>query len=200
MILGQRIRLAPNNVQKTFLTQCAGTARFTFNWGLAHWKVQYEAGDKPSWQGLNKELNALKSTEFPWMDGMPWKVTNQALADVGTAFTNFFRRVKQGASKPGYPKFKKKGRVQEGFAVEGRALQFNGTRVKIPRLGWVRTSQELRFPGKILSARFSERAGHWYLSIQVEVSDSYVYPHQCKSQAVVGVEHLRETYEEWRTI
>lgn len=191
-VLGQRIRLDPNNVQATFLERCAGTARFAYNWGLARWKEQYAAGNKPSWWSLNAELNATKAVEFPWMGELPWAITNKALADLGSAFTHFFRRVKQGGKpggKLGYPRFKKKGRVREGFAVEGRALAFVDKQVKIPKLGWVRTQQELRFPGKILSARFSKRASHWYVSVQVEVDEtSWSYPHRCETQAVVGVD------------
>ena len=189
MILGQRIRLDLNNVQATFFERCAGTARRAFNWGLDCWQAQYDAGEKPSWVNLNRELNAIKGVEFPWMVELPWAVPNKALADLGTAFTNFFRRVKQGTGKVGYPRFKSKKRDKPAFAIEGRALRFNDKRVKLPKLGWVRTRQELRFPGKILSARFTKRAGHWYLSVQVEVDESqWSYPHRCETQAVVGID------------
>ena len=60
MILGQRIRLDPNNVQRTFFERCAGTTRFTFNWGLARWQEQYEAGGQPSWMSLNKETQCYQ--------------------------------------------------------------------------------------------------------------------------------------------
>lgn len=188
MILGQRIRLDPNNAQQTFLVRCAGTARFAYNWGLARWKAQYAAGEKPSWQVLNRELNACKATDFPWMAELPWKVPSGALADLGAAFRGFFRRVEAGVRVAGYPRFKKKGRCQEGFAVEGRALRFEERRVYVPKLGWVRTRQGLRFPGKVVAARFALRAGHWYVSVQVEVDESWAYPHRCETQAVVGVD------------
>lgn len=188
MILGQRIQLDPNNVQRTWLERCAGAARFAYNWGLARWKKQYEAGGKPNWQKLNAELNAAKASEFRWMSELPWKIANQALEDLGTAFSQFFRRVKQGG-KPGYPRFKKKGRCREGFAIEARALTFDGKRVKLPKLGWVRTRQEIRFPGRILSVRFSKRAGYWHISIQVEVDECrWSYPYRCETQATVGVD------------
>jgi len=188
VILGQRIRIDPNNVQASFFERCAGTARFTFNMGLARWKEMYEAGEKPRWQGINAEFNARKADEFPWMKELPWAIPNNALQSLGNAFSHFFRRVKAG-EKPGYPKFKKKGRCQESFAIEARALTFDKRRVRIPKLGWIRICQELRFPGKILSARFTKRAGHWYVSIQVEIDENqWSYPHRCKTQAAVGVD------------
>ena len=188
MILAHRIRLDPNKVQTSWLERCAGAARFVFNWGLARWQEQHAAGEKPSWQKLNGELNSAKSVEFPWMAELPWAVTNKALADLGAAFTNFFRRVKLG-QKPGYPRFKLKRRSMPAFAIEGRALAFDGKRIKLPKLGWVRAREALRFPGKVLSARFTKRAGHWHVSIQVDVDESrWSYPHRCENQAAVGVD------------
>lgn len=189
MILGQRIRLAPNNVLQTFLERCAGAARKIWNVGLGRWQKMYEAGEKPNWRTINAEVNARKNTDLVWLRELPWAVPNNALQDLGNAFSHFFRRVKAGDCKPGYPHFKKRGRCKEGFAIEGRALKFDGRKVKVPKLGWLRTRQELRFPGKILSARFTQHAGHWYVSIQVEVDETqWSYPHPCKTHAVVGVD------------
>jgi len=188
-ILGQRIQLDPNNVQASFFERCAGTARFVWNHGLARWQELYNGGEKPSWQQLNTELNARKADDFPWMAELPWKVTNQALADLGAAFGHFFRRIKAGNSKPGYPRFKKRGRCLEGFAIEARALTFDGRRVRVPKLGWLRMRETLRFPGKVLSARFTKHVDHWFVSVQVEVDHSrWSYPHACKTHAVCGID------------
>jgi putative transposase len=176
-VLSHRIRLDLNNVQTTWMNRCAGTSRYTFNWGLASWEKLYEEGEKVSWQKLNKMLNAEKPD---WMKALPWKIPNAALEDLGKAFTNFFRRVKAG-EKPGYPKFKKKGRSKEAFAIEGRAISVDGRKLRVPKLGWVKLRETLRFPGKLLSARFSKHAGHWYVSLQIDVDDSWRYPHRCEN-------------------
>ena len=65
-----KIRLEPNNKQATSLSRAAGTARFTYNWGLARWSEQYAAyksGERdsaPSQLSLRRELNAIKRDEF----------------------------------------------------------------------------------------------------------------------------------------
>lgn len=189
MILGQRIRLDPNNVQRSFLERCAGAARFTFNLGLARWREMYAAGEKPNWRKLNAEVNARKASDLAWLREIPWAVSNSALQDLDKAFSHFFRRVKEGSSKPGYPKFRRKHSSQQGFGLDARELRLLGCKVKLPKLGWVRTRQELRFPGKVLAARFTRRAGNWYVSVQVEVSESWPYPHRCETQGTaVGVD------------
>ena len=188
MILGQRIRLDPNNVQATFFERCAGASRKVFNIGLARWQELYAAGEKTSWQAINAEVNARKKSDLAWLRELPCSVSSNALKDLGAAFTNFFRRVKAG-EKPGYPNFKAKKRVKPAFAVDNRTVRFTARKVRVPKLGWVRTRQALRFPGKILAARFSKHAGHWYISVNVEVDEAHwSYPHRCETQAIVGAD------------
>jgi len=187
IILGQRIRLDLNNVQATFFDRCAGASRFTFNWGLARWQEIYKAGGKPNWRTINAEVNSRKNNDLVWLKELPWAVPNNALQDLNNAFQHFFRRVKAG-EKPGYPRFKSKKHTKPAFCIEGRAIQFNNKRIKLPKLGWIKTRQELRFPGKVLSARFSKQSGNWYLSVQVEVDEFWIYPNRCETQAVCGVD------------
>ena len=104
-----KIKLQPTKAQEQYFARACGTARFAFNWALAEWQKEYEAGGKPSEAALRKKLNSIKATEFPWMAEVTKCAPQQAIKNVGTAFQNFFRRVKQGG-KPGYPKFKRKGK------------------------------------------------------------------------------------------
>ena len=186
-LLAHRIRLDPNSRQRSWLERCAGGERFAWNWGLSEWQRRYEAGEKISWQLLNRAFNERKKTDLAWTRELPWYVFNHALANLGGAFAGFFRRVKHG-DKPGYPRFKKRGRTTSAFSIETRGLIFDRKRVKLPKLGWVRMREAVRFPGTLISARFTQHAGHWYVAVQVEVPDSWVYPHRCETQAAVGVD------------
>jgi putative transposase len=58
----------------------------------------------------------------------------------------------------------------------------------IPKYGAVRLAKELRFPGNIQNVTISEQGGQWFASFQVELSEDYVYPHRCETQAVVGID------------
>jgi len=64
MIRNHRIRLNPTPEQANYFSRAAGTRRFVFNWGLAEWKRQYEAGEKPSALALKKQFNAIKGEQF----------------------------------------------------------------------------------------------------------------------------------------
>ena len=37
MLLGDKIRIYPNNEQETYLKKACGTARFSYNWALDKW-------------------------------------------------------------------------------------------------------------------------------------------------------------------
>ena len=188
-ILSHKIRLEPNNVQESFLDRCAGSSRFVWNIGLARWQELYEAGEKPSWQKINAEINARKKQDLGWLYELPCEVANFSARDLGVAFSNFFRRVKSGDSKVGYPKFKAKKRVKPSFSLDSRTVRFKGKNIRIPKLGWIKTSEDLRLSGKICAARISKHAGHWYVSVAVEVDDSWIYPHRCENQTeVVGID------------
>jgi len=47
-ILTHRIELKPNPIQEALFRQCVGAARFAYNWALAEWQRQFEAGEKPN--------------------------------------------------------------------------------------------------------------------------------------------------------
>jgi len=185
--LSHKIRLDPNNVQAGYFLRSAGVARFTYNWGLARWKELYEAGEKPSWMSIRKELTSISKEEFPWMREVSACASSYSLQNLGKGFQAFFRRVKQGQT-PGYPRFKSKKRAKPSFIIDGRELKLENKRIKVPKLGWVRMREHLRFPGKVCQGVFTKEAGHWYVTIQVQLSDSYVYPHSCETQAAVGID------------
>jgi len=192
MLLVHRVELKPNRTQTTFFARACGVARFAWNWALAEWQRQYEAGGKPSEAALRRQLNAIKASEFPWMLDVPKTAPQQAIKDLGQAFQHFFRRVKQGG-KPGYPRFKKRGihdsfRADNGPPAAGKdAVAIDGKRIRIPKLGWVRMREPLRFQGQVKSVVVSRRADRWYAAIAVETES---LPHASRKNhgGAVGVD------------
>ena len=161
-----KIQLKPNRRQTGYFTRACGVARFAYNWGLGEWKRQYEAGEKPSAYALKRQFNQLKRQRFPFVLDVTKCAAEQAFSHLGRAFQNFFRRVKQG-KLPGYPQFKRRG-IHASFYIANDKIRLKGRHILIPKLGWVRMTESLRFQGKIMSAVISSTAGHWFCSIQVE--------------------------------
>ena len=66
MIKAHKIRLNPTPEQAVYFAKAAGTARFVWNWALAEWNRQYEAGEKPTALKLKKQFNEIRREQFPW--------------------------------------------------------------------------------------------------------------------------------------
>ena len=164
---GHRIQLNPNNAQATYFAKACGISRLAYNWGLSRWKELYEGGEKPSGRGIKKDFNAVKHIEFPFVTEVTKCAPETAFDNLNKAFKNFFRNLKAGR-KPGYPQFKKKG-VHDSFTIDNSKFVVDHARIRVPKLGWVRMTEELRFEGKILSATISRAADKWFVSISVEI-------------------------------
>jgi len=171
-----KVELDPNNRQRTALLRHAGCARYAYNWGLNRKIEDYKAhGKSPGAMALHRELNVLKQTEVPWMYEVSKCAPQEALRDLDTAYKNFWRRCKNSDKQKGFPRFKSRKRGIGSFRLTG-AIQStaSGRRVQLPRLGKIHVKERGYLPGpdnisvKVLSATVSERAGHWFVSLQVE--------------------------------
>lgn len=173
---GYKTELNLNNKQITHCLKACGVARFVYNWGLKRCQEEYATGRKtPTAYGLQKELNVLKKTDFPWMYEVSKTVPQGALDDLQNAFKHFFRKCKlkkQGKhrGKCGYPKFKTKKKGIGSFYLTGTIHVYEKT-IQLPRIGILRLKRAGYLPTsdvKILSATVSEQAGRWFVSVQVE--------------------------------
>jgi putative transposase len=102
-----------------------------------------------------------------------------AIIQLGRAFENFF------AGRARYPRFRRKGR-DDRFSLSNDQFRVEGGRIRIPKLGWVRMRETLRFAGRIVSASVARVADHWYASITVDTSDPPGPP--AENQGAVGVD------------
>lgn len=163
-----KTELDPNNKQRAFFGQCAGTARFVFNWALADRQQRYKDGEKTSQYEQRKRFNALKREQCPWIVAMPYAVTESAFVNCDNAFQHFFRRVKQGETH-GYPKFKSRG-IKNSFQLRGTRIYPDC--VRLTHVGLVKLKEQDYIPANAIRygtyATISERAGRWFISVLVE--------------------------------
>src|SRR2546430_5502456 len=170
MIKAHKIRLHPTPEQATYFAKAAGTARYAFNWAVAEWKRQYEAGEKPSALKLRTQFHALRREQLPWTYNVTKCAIEGAFMDVAAAFKNYFEGRRAGR-KTGYPKFKSKKRSRQSFYLANDKFAVGDHWIDVPKLGRVNMAESLRFSGKILSARISKTASWWFVSITVELPD-----------------------------
>lgn len=164
-----KTELDPSGDQRRLLVKHVGAARWAYNWGLLQ-KIQAQGtGAQPTAIDLHRKLNALKKSELPWLYEVSKCAPQEALRNLDRAFCNF-RQLNRRGRRAGFPRFKsrKRGlgscRLTGSIAVEPRAI-------RLPRLGRVRLKERGYLPISgvhVLSATISERAGRWFVSLQVE--------------------------------
>ncbi len=201
---GYKTELDLNKAQITACLQHAGIARFTYNWGIRRYQDEYAAGHKtPTAIDLHKELNALKKTAYPWMYDVSKCAPQEALRNLEKAFKNFFNNVKkkkQGKHKGklGYPKPKTKKKGIGSFRLTG-AIHVYEKHIQLPRLGRLLLKEANYLPTSdvhILSATISEKAGRWFVSVQVEEEIADPNPATGKVLGVdLGIKTLATTSE-----
>lgn len=90
----------------------------------------------------------------------------EAIIALGVAFTNFF------AGRTDRPSFKKKGVARESFRLSSGEFSIDGKRIRVPKIGWIRMREELRWnDARTVSVTISRRAGRWFASVQCELPE-----------------------------
>ena len=183
--LAHKIRIYPSQEAEVYLRRSCGIARFAWNWALGHWRTKYAQGERGmSGFSLVKEFNSVKKTEFPWTSEVSKWAPQKAIQNLGDAFSRFFKKTSK------YPRFKKKGRSRDSFYLDAAVVKLSGKYLHLPKLPRpIKMAQAIRFDGDLRSVVISrDSCGDWFASFSVVLPDSYVYPHQCESQATVGVD------------
>ena len=149
----------------------AGAARFTYNWGIDRKEMVYWLNQlpiphikNPTAIDLHRELNQLKKTKYSWLYETSKCSPQEALRDLDKAFKNFF------SHRAKYPKFKSRNKGIGSFRLTGSIKVFKDS-IQLPRLGKLRLKEKGYIPVSdvhVLSATVSEKAGRWYVSVQVE--------------------------------
>ena len=162
MILTHKIELKPNNKQRTIMKKSAGCARLAYNWGLAQWRDEYNRGFRPNYRIIRDQFTMMKRTLFPFVMEVSKWTTDYSIYNLGKAFTNFFK------GNSSYPKFKKKG-IHDSFTYPAHVIKLKDRKIYLPKIGWVRMTEKLRFDGKLTQVTVSSKAGKWFASIGVDI-------------------------------
>ena len=157
-----KIALNPNNKQKRWFAQQCGYARFAYNQALADFKSELDNDNFLSTVELNKRFNVRKK-KFDWVKYQDQVVANKSIfGNLSSAITNWVcKRAK-------FPKFKRRGK-RDSFTTNSQSVQVKGKRVKLPKIGWVKMFQELRFKGPIVEVTVSRTAHRWFISFIVDI-------------------------------
>lgn len=164
MILSKKVRLLPTKKQEQKLWQSVGIARFIYNWALERQEENYKNGGKfLSHNILRKELTQLKKTELNWLHETSSNVPRWAIVNACNVYQNFFKGIVRK------PKFKSKRKSKKSFCCPNDVFKTKeGKLVKIEKIGWIKTNQQLPLGVKFYNPRVSYDNKYWYVSVSFE--------------------------------
>jgi putative transposase len=162
----------------------AGARRFVFNKALALQQTNRAAGGKwLSYAALCKELTGWRhSAETPWLAQAPSQALQQALKDLGRAYTNFFAR------RAAFPSFKRKGLGDSFRYPAPEQIKFDqaNSRIFLPKLGWIGYRNSRHALGDLRNVTVSLSAGKWFISVQTQ--REVVQPLPAPGAGAVGID------------
>ena len=168
----QKIELNPNDKQSTLMAQHCGYARVAFNFALSSFNAGLEVDEWRTYQDIKREFNAVKRERFHWCDGLSQNASKNAIHNFGDAVS----RWKQKQNR--FPVYKKRSDRISYQADNGvGTVEVYKKRIKLPKIGWVRLREELRFTGEVSKVVVSKRNERWFVSILVRCDESN-YTHQ----------------------
>lgn len=172
------VRLYPNAAQVERINRTLGCARFVYNHFLARRIETYrQDGKGMTYAATDKALTLLKREEGTvWLAEVDKFALQQSLRDLERAYQNFFRTARKSGKKVGFPKFKKK-RTSEAYRTQftNNNIELGEGRIKLPKLGWVKTRGQRDTQGKILNVTVRRvYEGHYEASVLCEVEIPYL--------------------------
>ena len=181
----QQIELNPNNKQATLMSQHAGYARVAFNFGLSSFKVGLDNDEWRTYVDIKREFNAVKYDEFDWCSQLSQNASKNAIHNLGDAVT----RWKKGQNS--FPVYKKRSDRISYQADNGTGtVEVHKNRINLPKIGWVRMREELRYKGTLSKVVVSKRNNRWFVSILIDcdISNFNYQPPLFDNKAPMGID------------
>ena len=175
MKLRYNYRLYPTPGQRAALARAFGCARVVFNDGLRIRQQAYAAGlPYVTDRELSARLTAVKAApERAWLADVSAVILQQSLADLNTAYRNFFASLtgQRKGAKAGPPRFKsrKDRRQSVRFTANARFTILPSGRLRLPKVGDVEVRWSRDLPSAPASVTvIKDAAGRYFASFVVE--------------------------------
>lgn len=172
-----KFRLFPNKTQEVLLHKTFGCTRFVFNRMLAERKETYDnlKDDKEKLKNHKYRTEKQYKESFDFLKEVDSIALQQARVDLDMAYKNFFQSLsgKRKGKKIGFPKFKSKKNNRKTYRTinvnNNIDIVFENKRIKLPKLKWIKYSDDRQFEGKIHNITIEKTpTGKYFACILVE--------------------------------
>ena len=170
MLKAFKFRLYPTKAQADKINQNIGCARLVYNLMLDAKTKHYEVTKKT----LHITPASFKADKTFLKDVDSLALANAQL-NLEQAYRNFFKNPEHF----GFPQFKSKKHSRLSYKTNNQngSIRFDGNRLKLPKVGYVKIIEHRQHKGEIKSVVVShERSGEYYASVLCEVKEPEKLP------------------------
>ena len=186
MLKAYKYRIYPNQKQAIAFEQHFGCVRFVYNWALALQNRYYKIfGKSLSRSKIQSQLvKKKKAGKFAWLNEVNSQSLLNALLNVHTAFTNFFK----GRAK--FPRFKSKKIPQRSYQCPQHCtINFEQGIINLPKIKGIKTVFSREFVGNIKTVTITKTAtGKYHASILVDTDSILPTPTTIEPSLTVGID------------
>ena len=182
IIRALKMRIYPNDEQKTKIDKTLGSCRFVYNHMLMRSRKVYERRGERLFNYEMQNLLPVMKNYLPWMKEADSQALKHACLQLNTAYDRFFKK------KSGFPKFHSKRMNRQAYTTTNKcqiAYNSENCEVKLPFLGWMRCSDNrILVSPNFKYATVSRQNGKYYVSITYSIEKAVCPVSMSESQAL----------------
>lgn len=185
-----KYRIYPNKQQERLIQKTFGCCRFVYNQTLAYRKGIYETEGKSMGKfDCDSYCTRVLKKEYEWLKEVDKFSLTNSVFNMDSAYQKFFKE------HAGYPKFKSKKDARKSYTTtfcnNNVEVYFERSRIKLPKLKWVKAKVSQSFTGQIKFATISQNpSGKYFVSITVDCEIEPLEPVDNKVGIDLGIKDL----------
>jgi putative transposase len=178
-----KYRIYPTKHQQTLLSATLEECRWLYNKTLEYRKKTWELNNQTT--SLYDTISKISSwkQERPYLSYVHSQILQNVCVRVDLAFKSFFRRVKHG-EKPGYPRFKGKGRY-DSFTYPQSGFKLEENKLRLSKIGMIQIRLHRPIEGKVKTCTIREINEKWFVCFSCNDVPTNTLP---VSDKVIGID------------
>jgi len=188
-----KFRMYPNKQQIGILEDTLEVCRHLWNAALDDRRNTYKETGTGRTYNQQAAVLTIEKKYNPDMKAVFSQVLQNVLKRVDLGFAAYFRRVLEGAKKPGYPRFKSENQYKS-FTYPQSGFKLEGNHLTLSKIGTIRIFKHRNVEGRIKTCTIKrDGTGCWYCILVAEVEDIPKIEPKTAIGVDVGLKHLVTT-------
>lgn len=191
MVKSLKYRLYPTKKQQRLLQMALNECCWLYNYFLEERKNSWKKYKRSL--GYFQQCNSLigLKRERPSLKNVYSQILQNVADRVDKAFQNFFRRVKSGEKKVGYPRFRGFDRYDSlTYKQAGFGWNIEDNHLNLSKIGSIKIKLHRSLIGTLKTCTIKKQAGKWYVCFSVEYQNNPL-PKRNKAVGIdVGLENF----------